>query len=311
MVKRFSKAWIGLGLGILLGLTDLVVLVVAGIEMRHGDVDMAVPVMAVFMLTVGALGYAIGRLSEARERIRAQLDELRRTQQQMLDIEKLASIGRMAAGVAHEVRNPLGVIKSSAALLVDCVDPTEEDAVQAGRFIALEIDRLDGFIRSLLDFSRPLTPTRDEVTAEALACRVRELGVDAAHAAGAALEVSASGGPWALDLDMVARAVATLVVNAIQAAGEGGNVGVTISDGADGALITVADDGPGIDDDVAHKIFEPFVTTKAKGTGLGLPMAQRIIEAHHGVIDRLDTAGLGVHGAGACFRLSLPRVHAR
>lgn len=306
-MRDIDKAWWGLGLGLLLGLCDLVVLSLVGIEMRHGELDMALPVMAVFTVTFGALGYANGRLAEARGEIRAQLEQLQHTQRQMLEYEKLASIGRMAASVAHEVRNPLGVIKSSAALLVECVDPAEADAVKAGRFIAEEIQRLDGFIRSLLDFSRPLSPTPRAVTVEELVERLRELGGEEARVAGVDLELAGEGGPWRMDLDLIARAVTTLVVNGCQATGKGGRVRVSISDGPSGEVeITVADDGPGIDRELGEKIFEPFVTTKAKGTGLGLPMAQRIVEAHRGIIALLEARGLGDDGRGACFRLSLP-----
>lgn len=306
-----SKAWLGFGLGLSLGLCDLVVLHLIGVRIRYGDLDMTLVVMSVFALTFAALGYANGRLAEARTKIRDQLDELEATQAQMLEYEKLASIGRMAASVAHEVRNPLGVIKSSAALLVECVDPAEEDATKAGDFIAREVDRLDGFIKSLLDFSRPLSPTRVSVSAQSLADRVQELGVEAARSGGVTLEVDAAGGPWRLDIDLIARAITTVVVNAVQAAGEGGRVRLVIrDDGAGNAEITIADNGPGIDDEVADKIFEPFVTTKAKGTGLGLPMAQRIVQAHRGAIAALDRAGLGDGGLGACFRLSLPAERA-
>lgn len=314
-----SRAFIGLGLGLLLGLCDLLVLQLIGVEMRYGDVDMTFPVMGVFTLTFGALGHAIGRVTEARtqaradaQTIREQLDELERSQRQLLEYEKLASIGRMAAGVAHEVRNPLGVIKSSAALLVECVDPAETDAIKAGRFISLEIDRLDGFIRALLDFSRPLAPERRPVTARELAARIDELGRAPVEAVRASLTVDIGGGPFEIDLDMVARAIATLIVNASQAVAAGGHVRVATHDHRDGHLeLTVADDGPGVDDEVEDRIFEPFVTTKAKGTGLGLSMAQRIVEAHGGSVEHVAASGIGPDARGACFRLSIARPRAR
>ncbi len=306
--NAISRAWLGLGVGLVLGLCDFWAITLADVQMHRGDVDMSLPVAAVFAFTGGALGFAIGSLSEARKKIRDQLDELRRTQQQMLEYEKLASIGRMAAGVAHEVRNPLAVIKTSAGLLLDCIDPAEQDAVKAGHFIAAEIDRLDGFIRALLDFSRPLQTSPVHTTGAELAERVRELGRDAAAGSGAALEVTGEGGPWELDLEMIARAVAALVVNGVQAAGPGGRVSVRVVDGErGGAEITIADDGPGISEALERRIYEPFVTDKAKGTGLGLSMAQRLVQAHHGVIEHLATRGLGDGGEGACFRVCLPQ----
>ena len=303
-----NRPWIGFALGLALGACDLVVLSSIGVEMRHGEIDMMLPVMGVFTLTFGALGYAIGRLLEARNQIRHQLVALEDAQRQALEFEKLASIGRMAASVAHEVRNPLGVIQSSAALLVDCVDPEDRDAVTAGEFIAAEIARLDGFIRSLLDYARPLTVERAEVDGAELRQRIEEVCRPIAADAGASLEVHEEAGTYWVDADLVARAVTTLVVNATQAAGDGGRIHVGMARDADGsAEITVSDDGPGVDDEVADTLFEPFVTTKAKGTGLGLPMAARIAEAHAGALASVARAGLGAQGTGACFRMRLPR----
>ena len=137
-----KRPLLGLAAGIAIGVVDLTVLLLIGVEMTWRGTNLIVPVMGVFTATFAALGFTIGHLTDARVQLAARLGELQHTQAQVLQYEKLASIGRMAAGVAHEVRNPLGVIKSSAALLVESLPDGDEDGRRAGRFIREEIDRL-------------------------------------------------------------------------------------------------------------------------------------------------------------------------
>ena len=299
-----KRPLLGLVAGVAIGLMDLAALLMMGVDMTWRGANLILPVMGVFTTTFAALGYSIGRLADARDQLGERLVELERTQAQMLQYEKLASIGRMAAGVAHEVRNPLGVIKSSAALLVESLPASDEDGKKAGRFISEEIDRLDGFIRSLLDFSRPIAPERRDVALGDLGERIERLTEEPRRRAGASLKVVSVGGRmWSLDADLLARAVAALATNACQAAGDGGRVEVRID--ADVGRIVVADDGDGIDPEIRQRLFEPFVTTKAKGTGLGSSMAARIVEAHGGHVVIVDGAGLGAGGKGACFEVRL------
>ncbi|MEQ9322103.1 MAG: ATP-binding protein [Polyangiaceae bacterium] len=299
-----KRPLLGLAAGIAIGVVDLTVLLLIGVEMTWRGTNLIVPVMGVFTATFAALGFTIGHLTDARVQLAARLGELQHTQAQVLQYEKLASIGRMAAGVAHEVRNPLGVIKSSAALLVESLPDGDEDGRRAGRFIREEIDRLDDFIRALLDFSRPIEPRRCEVSLDELVDRVERLTEASQRRTGASLEVKSVGArTWMLDADLLCRAVVALATNACQAAGEGGRVLIRID--ADQGRIVVADDGEGVDPEIRERVFEPFVTTKAKGTGLGSSMAARIVEAHGGRIVIVDGQGLGPRGAGARFEVRL------
>lgn len=222
-----------------------------------------------------------------------------------MENERLAGIGRLAAGVAHEVRNPLAVIRSSASLLLEGLDPEAEDAHTAGRFITEEVDRLDGFIGTLLDFSRPLAPERAVVELPPLLRRVEILGSDQAARVGFEFAVEPVEGQVEGDEDQLAQALFTLVVNAGEATGAGGRVQLRAAVNGEVAF-EVADDGPGVSAESAARIFEPFFTTKARGTGLGLPMAARIAAAHGGALELRPRAGLGPEGRGACFRLRLP-----
>jgi signal transduction histidine kinase len=301
------RPWLGAAAGAALGLFDYTGMRLLGIQMDLAGHEVTFAVMALYSATFAALGYAIGRLAEARERvradaetIRAQYEALRASQARTLQAEKLASLGRMAAGVAHEVRNPLGVIRSSAALIQE--GTSEEERAQVGRFIVEEVDRLDSFVRAILDFSRPLAPSLEAVDAAGAAAR-------AAALAGAALEgldVSLEVAPLELsaDPDLLVGLLAGLLVNAGEAAK--GKVAVRGGSGDSAAWIEVADDGPGVAAADRGRLFEPFFTTKAKGTGLGLAMAARVVEAHGGRLEVMEGRGLGVGGGGACLRVCLP-----
>ena len=274
------KPWIGAALGIGMGLFDAVLLEVLGIQMFLGELVVTWPVMGVYALTFGALGYMIGRQLELRAELEAQ-------QTQLVESEKLASLGRMAAGVAHEVRNPLGVIRSSAEVLGEEVE--SPDGLQASRFIVEEVDRLDAFVGDILDFSRPVRRVGGSASVEDLVSRAVALG--GSHLQGVEVSVTSTRQlPELFD-----RVVLGLLVNAAQA----GAHRVEVRDEPGGLVFE--DDGPGVPDEVREQIFEPFFTTKARGTGLGLAMARRLVEAHGGSLS-LEPAAASGH---AVFRIEL------
>jgi two-component system, NtrC family, sensor histidine kinase HydH len=271
--------------GLAVGLTDLVVLEVMGVAFMWKGYNLILPVMGVFAATFAALGYMNGKLVDARQ-------ALLRSQAEKLQYEKLASIGQMAATVAHEVRNPLGVIKSASSLLTESLPADDADGHKAGRFISEEIDRLDAFVRALLDYARPIQAQRERIGLDELAERVERL------TAGQPLrpQIDVESGHVHVDPELMAHAIAALVTNACQAAKT--RVSVTIRVLHGGLDVRVIDDGDGVDDELATTIFEPFVTHKTKGTGLGLPMAARVVQAHSGELS-LDPH----EGPGACFRI--------
>ena len=287
MAPMTKRALYGLLGGTAVGLLDLAVMLLLGVEVTWHGHNLILVVMGVFTATFAALGYANGKLMDARA-------ELEQSHAEKLQFERLASMGRMAATVAHEVRNPLGVIKSSAALLTESLPHEDEDGRKAGRFIAEEIDRLDAFVRSMLDFSRPITAQRHSVTLATLTERVLRLCDDDK------LVIDVGEGACSVDADLMVRAIAALTDNACQAANE--RVELSIHVEGERLNISVSDDGEGIDPDVGETIFEPFVTTRPSGTGLGLPIAARIVEAHDGIIE------LEPSPAGACFWISVPKA---
>jgi two-component system sensor histidine kinase HydH len=266
-------------------------------------------------LVFGGLGFAVGRLALARQRARRDADTIARqlraleeAQRTLLQQEKLAAVGRLAAGVAHEVRNPLGVIRASASLLREGFPPGG-DAYRACGFICEEIDRLNALITALLGFSRPAEPKLVPVSIDGVLDRALQLAGEAVRRPGLALWREGDGASPELraDPDLLAQVLLDLVINAAEAVGEPGRIAIRVGGDEDWLRVEVADDGPGVAPERASEIFEPFVTSKARGTGLGLAMALRIAETHRGRLELVPGAGAGAGGAGACFRLSVPR----
>ncbi len=310
--------WIGAAAGLALGLADTWLLTLVGVEMRLGGRDAFALVALTFASSCILLGWLSGRLAMARARLRADAETIRRQQTALVaseraafENEKLAAIGRLAAGIAHEVRNPLGVIRSSAAMVRGHFPPAD-DAHRACGFILDEIDRLDGLIASLLAFARPTTlrvrpAALHEVVARATALADETLRRRDATLAAA---IAAPDAQLTVDPDLIAQVLLGLVTNAAEAVAPGGHVELRARVEPSAVVLAVADDGPGVPEADRTRLFEPFYTTKASGTGLGLAMAERIARAHGGELRVVPGAGAGAGGRGACFELVLPSAKA-
>jgi two-component system sensor histidine kinase HydH len=302
-----------LAAGAAIGLGEVATFAALGARFAVAGYDVTAAIFATFGAVYAAIGYLVGRLAMARAKanqdartIAHQYAELERAHERAVEHEKLAAIGRMAAGVAHEVRNPLGVIRASAAMVRDTLEPGDDR--RACEFIVEETDRLESLVGSLLDYARPAHADVRPVVLGDVAWRAVRLAE--AHVREAASRITVSGGEEPIvarvDPDLLSRALLNLILNAIEATGSGGTVEVRLDDPNTGVTIEVADDGPGIPAEAAQQVFEPFYTTKAKGTGLGLAMASRIVEAHGGRIVVVLGAGAGPDGKGACLRIELP-----
>jgi two-component system, NtrC family, sensor histidine kinase HydH len=303
LVRRHP--WIGALCGLGLGAFDYALLRALGVTMRLGSHDATLAICTLFALSFAGLGWAIARLLAAQAALRASAAQVADSQRRALHSEKLAEIGQLAAGVAHEVRNPLGVIRSSAAMLALDL-PDGSDARRASGFIVEEVDRLNGVVRALLDYARPLATRWEAVTLAELMAAIQPLTAAALGERGVTLTARGTGEILG-DPDLLAQVLLTLIDNAAQAS-PGGRVEVTLVSTPTAGELHVADDGPGVDPGVADRIFAPFVTTRAGGTGLGLAMAARIAEAHDGAVLLRPGAGLGPGGRGACFVLVVPRA---
>ena len=249
----------------------------------------------------------LGELDEQLDRVVGRVREVcRKLQEQERDLlraEQLAAVGQLAAGVAHEVRNPLTGIK----LLVDAAQrphgPTPLTADDL-RLIRQEIVRIERTVQGLLDFARTPPPDRRPHDLRGLIAEAVGIARGRAELKPVALRTDPPDGPLpaAVDRDQFLSLLTNLLFNAIDAAPPGGEVGVHAAAEAGGAIrVEVTDTGPGIDPAAADRLFTPFATTKPTGTGLGLTVARRIARDHGGSLTAANRPG-----GGACFTLTLP-----
>ena len=308
------RRWWGAAIGAVGGVLDTALLLVLGIDLRVAGRDLTLPVALYLAANFAVICFLVGYFMDARARARAdadtiarQLEALAASQREAAHHEKLAAIGRLAAGVAHEVRNPLGVIRASASMVQESFDETDE-AYRACRFICEESDRLNALITALLTFARPAEPRFAKVDADKLLDRALELV--RRPLAQRRIQVVRESEPGAPELhadpDLLSQAVLDLLTNAVEAVADGGRLALRLRADATSVEIDVADDGPGVPAGAAEQVFEPFFTTKPAGTGLGLAMTARIAQAHGGQVRVVPGAGAGPGGSGACFRLVLP-----
>ena len=247
------------------------------------------------------------------EDLRRSYDTLARTQEEFVKRERLAALGELAAVVAHEVRNPLGVIFNSLVSLKKTLaadrghpaSPASQDTPVLLEMMSEEADRLNRIVADLLDFSRPHDPDVQPESLEQVISGAREATQSLANGVEIRLESLEPLPPVPMDARMLRQALVNLLTNSVQAMPKGGEVRVRTHleqrSGRSWATVEVSDDGPGITQATAERIFQPFFTTKATGTGLGLAVVKRIVEAHRGYIGVVS-----VEGKGTTFTLRLP-----
>lgn len=220
--------------------------------------------------------------------------ERMKLKEQLSKAAHLSSLGEMVAGVSHEIRNPLGIIKSSAELLKKKVAALEPNN-KIPDIIMEEAGRLNNIITDFLNFARPRQP-------DWLPCQVEEvleknLTFLASELKKNGYQVETTVSPVVptikADANMLYQAFLNIIINATQAMPKGGLIKVDIKANKDTIKVCFKDQGTGIPQDVADKIWDPFFTTKEKGTGLGLGIVKNIIEAHHGTIQIIGEPGQG------------------
>lgn len=254
------------------------------------------------------------RLYDEARRLYADLkksyDELARTQQELVRHERLAALGELAAVMAHEVRNPLGVIFNSLTTLKRLMKP-EGDAEMLLSIVGEEADRLNRIVGDLLDFVRPYELVKKPIAVEPVVASAVDAATQAAlhHDVRVVTDFPKELPPFPLDAHLLKQALVNLIVNAAQAMPRGGTVQVRAAtepnNGQAWLCISVRDEGVGLTPRAAEKMFQPFFTTKATGTGLGLAVVKRIVDAHLGDI----SARPNDDGRGTTFAVRLPPSH--
>lgn len=256
------------------------------------------------------LPYTIDRLKKTADELTVSYNQLAKTKQALMQSEKLASMGQLAAGVAHELNNPLGVVLLYSHLLAEQCEKGSRLSSDA-RMITEQADRCKKIVGGLLNFARKNKPFfRKTDLARFLDSYFRTAqlppGIELR------LEAGGEGLLAEMDPDQIIQVVTNLVTNALEAMGASGRLTVTTFPDGESVCFSVADSGCGIKQENLKKIFEPFFTTKqiGKGTGLGLAVSYGIIKVHRGAITVASNADPDKGPTGTVFTVKLPRVAA-
>jgi two-component system, sporulation sensor kinase E len=252
------------------------------------DIGELTRLMETFNQATERLGHSYQKIGELQKEI-AEKDR-RLAQKTRLEI-----LGRMAANLAHEIRNPLGGIQLYASMLKRDL---EQDPVKVRVLdrILEAIMGLEALVDDMLVFGRDIEPKKRLQPFAPLVEHSLDLLRGAIDEKRVRVEVRLAGAAAELDGEMMQRVFLNIAGNAVQAVGTGGSVSIEAS----GRTIRFADDGPGIAPEILEKLFTPFLTSKTKGTGLGLAIAHKIVEAHGGTIEAKNGPG-----GGATFSINL------
>ena len=242
-------------------------------------------------------GVRMGTLVTLRD-----VESIERIGNQLHVSERLAALGRVTAGVAHEVKNPLNSMRLWLEVLKGNM-PVEPEAQQAVKMLDSEIDRLDRAVKTFLNFTKPLEFKLEETDLRLLLDEVLDAARPAITQAGVELRVDLPSAfpPTLVDSQLMHQAVLNLLLNACEFTGPGGRITLSLRRSGDSAIIAVADSGKGIPAEDQKKIFQLFFTTRPGGTGIGLANTFRFVQLHNGRIEFDSEVG-----RGTTFRVELP-----
>ena len=270
-------------------------------EVHHGALILGISISPLLDHT----SEAIGRIINFQD-----LTEVRQLEEQIKRAERLTAIGTMAAGVAHEIRNPLASISGSIELLSGAPSQ-DEDSVALMNIVTREIERLNSLITELLEYASPRAPSIMHFdVCEVIRDTLRVFAQNSKFAP-VVVEFTGDDGRRVLHLqadpEKIRQVIWNLLRNGAEASTEGGNhVWVSATREGESVILTFRDDGPGIAKPLLDKVFDPFFTTKSKGSGLGLAVVQSTILDHQGKIWVESEAS---HGASFHVRLPYASPH--
>ncbi|WP_460121284.1 sensor histidine kinase [Pseudomonas sp. S2_C03] len=247
-------------------------------------------------------GDELAELSSTFNHMSERLGELQHLESQLRRRDRLHALGEVAMGLAHEIRNPLGIIKTATQLLHRRADLPQTDKRHL-EYVVSEVSRINDLITDFLDFAKPSAPMRSTQLARPLMDELAGFCAPelASHNIAVQIDDRAPGATLYADLRQIKQAGLNLIVNAIDAMPEGGRLTLGISSDQHYTVISISDTGQGIEADMLERMFTPFVTTKASGTGLGLAKVYSIMENHDGHIECVSEKD-----AGATFSLYIP-----
>ena len=285
---------------------------------RMAPPDAAWTAVAILMGQLGLPAFALGHVADRERRARAEVERLnaevtgtltrlQAAQEELVEAERMATVGRLSLKVAHEVRNPIAAIELNAELLGEMVHGrVSEDGTEATALVSAIRDQvvaLDALTEEYLAFARFPRPQFEEDSVNdmvvALAEFVRPLA--SRQQVEVKVDTDPTVPPMEIDRTLLRQAVLNLVKNGLEALSQGGVLTLTTRHADDTVEIAIADTGPGIAPEVGRRLFEQFFTTKPQGTGLGLAVSRQIVEEHGGKIRWSSTPG-----EGAVFIMSLP-----
>ncbi|MGH9438358.1 MAG: two-component system sensor histidine kinase NtrB [Terriglobia bacterium] len=233
--------------------------------------------------------------------------QLKQAQADARRSERLAALGQLSAGLAHEIRNPLGVIRGSAEMLNQRLARTDALTAELAGYISSEVERLNSLVGRFLDFARPLQlklETQDIIPVIENSLRsVQEARPEQRVTVEKQYAEKLPRVP--LDAELCERVFANIFSNAYEVMPEGGRLRISVDaspqDSQQGVTVEIEDTGPGVPAGQREHIFNPFFTTKKSGLGLGLSIVSKIVDDHHGRVELASEPG-----KGACFRLFFP-----
>ncbi len=252
------------------------------------------------------------RQAELARQLQATLDDLKETERQLVRSERLAALGQLTAGLAHEIKNPLHAMRGTAEIVQDAIPAEAPEARMQGLHIG-EIDRLTGVLERFLGFARPAAPSLGPVDLGDVARHLAGLVEAQARRQDVTVVLEATGQPTTVqgDREQLVQAALSIALNALDALEQagGGTLELMVEAERRGShhfhVLRIDNDGPPIPEDLLERIFDPFVTTREDGSGLGLSIAARIVDAHEGWIT-VDNRP----GGGVSFRLHVPATSA-